>query len=333
MDRRQALRTIGAGAAAGMFAGCTGGGDGGGDGGDSLPQLDFTYSTTGITGLVMSVLLNEGFAQQNDLDLDVTTLAGVPALQRVLFAGERRLGPLPPVSIARQRVEQGTPVSLLRPWYTVHVSCVVREGLDINGVGDLRDVTIGSLPRGSSTYGVFSLIVAEEGYSIDDFTIQGTSQSAVFGLMQEGELDAGLIGDPFVSKLLTQGGYEELFHFGEKWRELTGASFALLEVFGYDDVINEKPDEIGKLNQALSDSMAYIQDNPDEVFDTHGSTLFNIQDSETLELAKERIVPTLTTEFSQELRDGSRFLVEKSIEHGLLSGAPPEDFWKNGTDL
>lgn len=305
-----------------------------GDAGGSGPADDRPIQFAGPQGAAMTLptrlIRDEGFAAERGLDLELE-LMPPPAIQQAIAAEEVESGTFPVVSGARL-TNQGRDVRLLGPVCESFNSIVVREDAGVEDLEDLRDVTLGSMPRTSAPWTHFAVLAALEGHDPDDFDTRFGPPATLFGAMRQGDLDAMIGVEPFSSRLLATGDFEEPYAFTDRWEERTGNRMPLVEVATYQGTIDEKPDAVLGLMGAMFDAGARIDDDPRAVIENYGDDLGLETDAE-FDLVEERIGHIYPGEFDAELRESGAAVVARANEEGLVDGDPSETMFRRPDEL
>jgi ABC-type nitrate/sulfonate/bicarbonate transport system substrate-binding protein len=347
--RRRLLRTTAGLAVGGLLAGCAGSGDrsgttateteteteAGGAGTETeaapttattadaeAPAVTFGTPKAAAAGVSPRVVRDQGYPDGQAFDLSLE-LGAPPALFTKLQGKALESSTFPVISGARL-ANQGGAIRLLQPVARSFNSIVVRADAGISDVTELQEVTLGSMPRKTAPFTHFALLLSLEGLSHEDYDFQFGPPPVLFGQMKNGDLDAMIGVEPFSTRLLSTGDYEEFFVFNERWKATQGADMPLVEAATYRSSIEEKPAAFRALTEGLREAGQYIAANPEAVFDRYADVL-GLQTDEQARLARERIADIYPTEFSTELRESGKEVVRLAAEEGLLSAEPPVD--------
>lgn len=338
VGRRRFLATSGATVAFGL-AGCTGGdgGDGGSDPTDAptdtptpkptttaqneLETLNFATAEAGSLSPIFKLIAEDGIAENHGFELEMSWMGPGDAISAMINQ-QVESSFIPPTTAARMNLKDKD-IRAMRPLHIIHEAGVVPTDSDAEEIADLKGLKLGSLSRVSSLYTFFAVMAEMQGNDLDDFDFRIGGSSVLYGLMQKGDLDATLHFEPFVTRLISQDGFRELFHYNDVWKELTGNSILGSSIGAYQSKIDEKPKAFKGLSAAVDEAAQYIHDNPSEVFKRFQDNL-GLEDSQ-LELAQERMVWLYPTEFDEGLQDGAKEMLQKMYELGQLDGEPPVD--------
>lgn len=283
------------------------------------PTITAAAVATGATTPVSRVIEDQGFDEAQSVDLQNNYMEVDSAINAILNK-QADIG-YPSQIVSARLNSEGSEIRLFGALLESHLGCVVNSSTGVESVGDLRDVTLGSLPQSSSTYQVFRMIVDMEGYDIDEFDVRVGSPGSMFGLTQQGELDGLLLFDPFLTRLIATGDFHEVFSYSDKWQEHTGHRIPHVENGTYQSVIDGKPEALTGYVEAFYDAGEYIEANLAEVIDQYGDVI-GVSTSQQKELFAERIEGKYQTEFDEGLREGSTSFVTKAVELGMLESEP-----------
>lgn len=327
VNRRQLLRATTGIAISGVLAGCTGN-YGSGDGTetatptDATTKLEFGAPKRAAAGVSPRVVSNQGFAAERNVDLTLE-LAAPPQLFTRLQGKKIESSTFPVISGARL-ANQNRAIRLFQPVARSFNSIIARKGQGLSNVEDLKDVTLGSMPKKTAPYTHFALLLSLKGFDVENFEFQFGPPPVLFGQMKKGELDAIIGVEPFSTRLLATGNYTEFFVFNRIWNELKGSDMPLVEGATYQSSLDEKPDAFAGFGQALVEAGKYISNNERDVFERYADEL-GLQNDEQIRLAVDRIAPIYPTTFSTELRKSGKEVVRLAAEHGLIGTKPPID--------
>ena len=335
--RRNVLETTAA-IGGGTLAGCLGEGNDegengadadGGDGAEAQP-IQFAGPQGAAITIPTRLVRDEGFAAGRGLDLELEMMPA-PSIQQAIAAEEVESGTFPVIAGARLANEERD-VRLVGPVCQSFNSIVVREDAGVDDLEDLQDVTLGSMPRTSAPWTHFAVLATLEGHDPDDFDTRFGPPATLFGAIQQGDLDAMIGVEPFSSRLLATDDFEEPYVFTDRWEELTGTRMPLVEVATYQGTIDEKPEAVRGLTEAMFDAGAHVSENPRQVIEGYAEELGLETDAES-DLVEERIGDIYPDEFDEELRESGAEIVSRANEEGLVDGDPAETLFRRPDEL
>jgi ABC-type nitrate/sulfonate/bicarbonate transport system substrate-binding protein len=329
IDRRQALKTMAGLAVAGSLTGCAGGSDGSAsstatDTSTAAAPTPITFGTpnAAAAGVSPRVLRDRGLVSDDEVDLTLE-LGPPPELFTKLQGQAIESSTFPVISGARL-ANQGGDVRLLQPVARSFNSIIARTGTDLSSVEDLREATLGSMPKNTAPFTHFALLLALEGMDHENFQFQFGPPPVLFGQMKKGEIDAMIGVEPFSTRLLATGEYREFFVFNDRWNDLRGTDMPLVEAATYQSTIDTKRAAFETFLQGLLDAGRAIRDDTRAVFERYTDVL-GLQSDEQIDLAVERISPIYPTEFATDLRESGKEVVQLAAEEGLIESEPNVD--------
>lgn len=275
-------------------------------------------------GLLSEVIKENRLDERNGIRLDVKYFDPAATEQAVVL---RRVdaGIFPVVSAARVNL-MGTKIRLFAPALINHNSVVLQKGSTATRLADLKGKRIGTLDRISMTYTSLATIAKMQGLDLEkDFKLTLSPPPVLMALFSRGELDALVIYEPLVTRLLSEG-YREMMRLDGFWREQTGEPMVALGIGAYQDWIASHPTAARKLFKTIVDAMASIQMNPKGVAQGHRQSLM-IENDQQLARLTERIPQLYTDRWDATLIANMRSLLKKNVELGLLQSMPKDEIF------
>lgn len=301
---------------------------------DAEERENLAIQFAGPQGAAMTIptrlIRDEGFAEDHGLDLDLEMMPP-PAIQQAIAAEEIEAGTFPVIPGARL-ANEGRNVRLLSPVCHSFNSIIVHEDTDVDDLEDLQNVTLGSMPRTSAPWTHFALLASMEGFDPDDYDYRTGPPATLFGAIQQGDIEAMIGVEPFSSRLLATGEFEEPYVFTARWEELTGYRMPLVEVATYQATIDEKPEAVRALMASMFDAGAHISENPRGVIEEYADEL-GLETETEIDLVEERIGHIYPGEFDEELRNSGAEVVSRASEEGLVDGDPSETLFVRFDEL
>jgi ABC-type nitrate/sulfonate/bicarbonate transport system substrate-binding protein len=297
---------------------------------DSSVSIQFSGPQGAAMTLPTRLIRDEGFAANRGLDLTLE-LQPPPAIQQAIFAQEVESGTFPVMAGARA-INEGRNVRLLGPVCRSFNSIVVRSDAGIGNIEELRNATLGSMPRSSAPWTHWAVLVNMEGLDHESYEYRFSPPAALFGAIQQGDLDAIIGVEPFTTRLLETGDFEEIYVFNDRWEELTGRSMPLVEVATYQETIDEKPAAVKRLMNAMFDAGEHIGENSRPVIEQYEEEL-GLETESQFDLVEDRIGHIYPDGFDEELRASGVEVVEKAAEFGLIDADPAETMFVDPREL
>jgi ABC-type nitrate/sulfonate/bicarbonate transport system substrate-binding protein len=301
--------------------GC-GGGDG--DGASSAaaagcgeltePQPLKLGAIPGSQDLVTFVMQEQGFAAKHNLELEINSFQNPSALHAAI--GQQTVdvgfGGLTAMAVAR---EQGRGTMIFDILTSPSNVIVTRADSDLQTLSDLRGRKLGSFGgRSSATFAIAS-IVAKEKYGIaslgDDVDVIEGPDAAVLGLLDEGNVDAALIGTTATVQALLSGKYRVLSDISEDYQAQFGKLPGHVTVATNDEYANSHCGVLNAFSAALDDTVAFIQTDPNVWADY--AKKIELADPRAPATLHERVATRYIAEWNQEQADAEAALIEQLV--------------------
>ncbi|OGO50951.1 MAG: hypothetical protein A2148_02335 [Chloroflexi bacterium RBG_16_68_14] len=138
--------------------------------------------------------------------------------------------------------------------------------------GDLRGKTIGVGSLGDMST-LETRYLLQQGYGLDvslgggDVTISESPAESLPTLLEDGDIDAAVLGSLGAFRLLEDERFRVLSQVTAEVQELTGAPVMSSILVTYPEVAEQKGDALGELNRMLAESVTYFKANQDQVIE------------------------------------------------------------------
>jgi ABC-type nitrate/sulfonate/bicarbonate transport system substrate-binding protein len=275
-------------------------------------------------GLLSEVIKEKKLDERNGLLLDVKYFDPAATEQAVVLR-RADAGIFPVVSAARVNLI-GEKIRLFAPALINHNSVVLQKGSTATRLADLKGKRIGTLDRISMTYTSLATIAKMQGLDLErDFKLTLSPPPVLMGLFSRGELDALVIYEPLVTRLVSEG-HREMMRLNPFWREQTGESMVALAIGAHEDWIASHPGAARKLFRTVIDAMNLIQANPKSIAEEHRQSLM-IQTDQQLARLTERIGQLYAARWDPALIANMNSLLKKNVELGLLKAMPKDEIF------
>jgi len=275
-------------------------------------------------GLLSEVIKENRLDERNGIRLDVKYFDPAATEQAVVLR-RADAGIFPVVSAARVNLI-GTKIRLFAPALINHNSVVLQKGSAATRLADLKGKRIGTLDRISMTYTSLATIAKMQGLDLEkDFKLTLSPPPVLMALFGRGELDALVIYEPLVTRLVSEG-YREMMRLDGFWREQTGEPMVALAIGAHQDWIASHPAAARKVFQTIVDAMAFIRANPKGIAQGHRQSLM-IEDDKQLARLTERIPQLYSVKWDGTLIASMSSLLKKNVELGLLEAMPKDEIF------
>ena len=181
----------------------------------------FAYLRLGWAGCEATDVL--GLLSARGWNVEWNRIDQISALANAFAAGQADIIDMS-VVIAAQMHEQGVPLKIFSAAVGTLGAILVRPGLGITSVPDLRGQRVGGIPGGTTTQDINAMV--RRLYNFDLFTdtqfIQASTPPDAVNLLINGNVDALLMWEPTVSRLTNAGQAEILVTQQELWKQVSG---------------------------------------------------------------------------------------------------------------
>ncbi|MEU3019918.1 ABC transporter substrate-binding protein [Nocardiopsis sp. NPDC007018] len=218
---------------------------------------------TAVAPLYLGV--EQGFFEERGLDVTIETGGGGATTVPRVVSGELdfAFGNVASLIIAR---EQGLPLTVVANGMTTtgdaatdYSALVVGADSDVTSAADLDGATVAidNLNNIGDTSVRNSVRVA--GGDPADLDFIELAFPDMPGALDNGQVDAAWVVEPFLTIALEQGATEIAGNFVDLHPELSIATY-----FTSDDLIGSDPDTVDAFTEAMNESLAFASDNPEE---------------------------------------------------------------------
>jgi NitT/TauT family transport system substrate-binding protein len=273
-------------------------------------------------GLLSEIIKEKKVDERNGLLLEVKYFDPAATEQAVIL---RRVdaGIFPVISAARVNLV-GEKIRLFAPALINHNSVVLQKGSTATRLADLKGKRIGTLDRISMTYTSLATIAKMQGLDLEqDFKLTVSPPPVLMGLFSRGDLDALVIYEPLVTRLVSEG-HREMMRLNPFWREQTGEPMVALAIGAHEDWIASHPTAARKLFRTVVDAMTLIRADPKSIAEEHRQSLM-IQTDEQLTRLAERLGQLYAGRWDPPLIANMKSLLQKNVELGLLKAMPKDE--------
>ena len=145
--------------------------------------------------------------------------------------------------------------------------------------------------------------------------------------LDQREVDAAFFFEPIASKKIATGKYREILEVQKLWRESTGKTFPYLVFAAYEDWLQTHQSIAKKYRKSYLEAANLIVKNPDILDKYKGFIKENlgIETDEEFKVLKQRFPKTLVTEWNQGVINDMKYILEKTVEFGILSEIPKKE--------
>ncbi len=275
-------------------------------------------------GLLSEVIKKNHLDERNGVALEIRYFDPAATEQAVVLR-RADAGIFPVISAARVNLI-GERIRLFAPALINHSSVMLQKGTTASRLADLKGKRIGTLDRISMTYTSLATIAKMQGIDPEqDFKLTLAPPPVLMGLFGRRELDALVIYEPLVTRLVSDG-HQEMMRLDDAWRKETGEPMVALAIGAHEDWIKAHPDAARRVFQTVTEAIAAIQKSPKAVVEENREFLGVTTDQQLARLA-ERMPRLYPTRWDGALVKNMELLLKKNVDLGLLKGMPKDEIF------
>lgn len=334
-NRRQFIKSVGATATVGL-AGCLGGdGDGAANGspdstpGQSLTSVDLPLPEGTIYYPVYEAAVDAGVFTDVGLDVDTRYLP-FDALTQTVTSGEV------PTTIPSMIPYMGFHVDgqdLVTYGWEGNLQSInalyVHADSEYESIEDLEGERLGVWTFGSSTVQAFEILIAEEtGLRMrEDFETTTAAPPALFGLFNDGEIDAIINTSGFtITMEADPDTYRSIIQLNDWWIDRTGETIPLTSWWSYADWFDDNTELAASILEGASGATAHWRENVRDVLEEYGEPA-GIESEEQFDVVEEWADEgqVYLQDTTQSYIDSVWELLELMVEFDFLEEVPEQE--------
>jgi ABC-type nitrate/sulfonate/bicarbonate transport system substrate-binding protein len=252
-----------------------------------LPTVEVGLPQDGLFGLGGQYILDKGLDRKHGFAMK-PRWAGVPEIQRLLAIKAIHVGLMTPEAGLRARVA-GTPITLIQPYQVPHMHVLVHKNSPYKQVSELKGKSIALTPELTGLYNLFDFMMRKSGYNIEkDFQLKKLGAPGIIAVLERGDVEAGIIWEAHVSRLLTSGKYRViLIYRDELAKHLHTKVLPAIWLGGLDAWVETNKDMVSKLRASWTDAYRGVQ-HDEAHFRKYAKQFFGLEKPEELNLAWDR---------------------------------------------
>ncbi|MBC6461053.1 ABC transporter substrate-binding protein [Actinomadura sp. HBU206391] len=268
----------------------------------------------GAQDLITFVMEQQGFAEKHKLKLDIKKFQNPSALHTAI--GEKVVdvgfGGLTAMAVARANRRGAVIFNILTGPSNI---VFAPKNSSLQSFGDLKGHKLGAFGgRGSATFGIQS-VVAKEVYGIDnmgkEMDVLDAPDSALMGLLDQGKVDAALLGTTATVQALLSGKYKVLSDMSADYEKKFGRPPGHVTVASNDGYAAKNCEVLRAFSGALADSLKFIQGD-EKVWGTYAQQI-KITDPRAAQMLKDRVGSRYITKWDQAQVDAETQLIQRLI--------------------
>jgi len=249
-----------------------------------LPTIEVGLPDDGLFGLGGQYILDKGLDKKNGFVMK-PRWAGVPEIQRLLGIKALSVGLMTPEAGLRANVND-VPIRLLQPYQTSHMYVLVRKDAPYNSVEDLKGKPVALTSEVTTLYNLFDFMMRKRGVTIEkDFQLKKMGAPAIVAVLERGDVEAGLLWEAHVSRLLTGGKYKTILGFRDELSRLLNVKvMPVIWLAGLEPWVKENGALLPRLRAAWTEAYKGLQG--DEAhFKKYAKQFFGLEKPEEISAA------------------------------------------------
>lgn len=318
MKRREFLETL-----AGVSAGAIG---------STLPSIARAaptklrfVSTTGAVGLETQVIARHRLAKKHGLSLDVNFMNPASA-ERMVLLGQADAGPFAIISAAGVDAK-GQDLVCFGPLLYMHSYMLVWKDAPYHRLADLKGKRISLLNKFSGAYRGMQLIASWHGLNLEhDFKLITAPPPAIMNFLQRKQVDAIVIHEPLVSKLLATGKFRILLGMNDEWKKRMKTDWLFLAVTGHRKWLDRNPATARRLVSTIVESCQQIKHDPELI--AKEADFLGLKTKAEIDLAVERMPRIFPTAWDEATISSAMEGVRDAVKLKQISGMPSFKFMR-----
>ena len=269
----------------------------------------------GAQDLVTAAIKEQGIDKKYNLDLDIKSFLNPPASATALTqrAVDIGFGGTTSMAVARS---QGSDVILFGALASPSNGVFVPKDSKIKNIGDLKGKRLGSFSaNNSATFAVLSAI-ANKSFGIPKLedavaSLNVAPDAAVLGLMDQGELDAVLLGSTATVVTQLTGKYKQIGDLSTEYIKAMGTVPVHLTLATTETYAADHCSELVAFSNAMRDGVKYVQSDG-KAWVNYAATL-KLTDPKAPKALQALLGENFRTDWDQKTVDGEVAMIESLI--------------------
>ena len=225
-----------------------------------LPTIEVGLPNDGLFGLGGQYILDKGLDKKNGFAMK-PRWAGVPEIQQLLGIKAISVGLMTPEAGLRANLRD-IPIRFIQPYQTSHMFVLVRKDAPYNSVEELKGKPVALTPEITTLYNLFDFMMRKRGLNIEkDFQLKKLlAPPPIIAVLEKGDVEAGLIWEAHVSRLLAGGKYKTILGFRDELSRLLNTKIhPVIWLAALEPWVKESPALVTKLRAAWTEAYRGVQ--------------------------------------------------------------------------
>lgn len=292
----------------GCFTGCT----------KKAEKISLGYVSTGLTGLAVQVMKDLKIPEKYGIEFEYQGFLDPSSMNDAFVLGKFNVNLAAGVNVIALARSKGYNVQYFFPTLVNSVSLIVKKDSPYNSLSDLKGEKVGwyGLPSGGGT--AFYVLAKKKGINLlKDYQLIQSKPPALLPLLEKGDLDAIIIFEPFVSRMLATGNYRVILGpFYQEWEKKTGFKMEMAGFAAKDEWINQNLAVVKKIIKVWKETADYIKKHPKEVLEKYPDYT-NLKTPQEIEIGVKNIPPIYTDEWGT-LEQSIQLMLDMLVKDSVL---------------
>jgi ABC-type nitrate/sulfonate/bicarbonate transport system substrate-binding protein len=252
-----------------------------------LPTVEVGLPQDGLFGLGGQYILDKGLDRKHGFVMK-PRWAGVPEILRLLGVQALSVGLMTPEAALRANVS-AVPIRLIQPYQTPHMHVLVAKDSPYKRIDDLKGRAVALTPEVTTLYNLFDFMMRRKGINIEkEFQLKKLGGPGIMAVLERGEVEAGILWEAHVSRLITSGRYRAIMGFRDELGKLLDAKvLPVIWLGALEPWVKANPHLVAGLRGAWTEAYRGVQQ--DEAhFRKHARQFFGLEKPEELAPAWQR---------------------------------------------
>ncbi|MDO4732012.1 MAG: aliphatic sulfonate ABC transporter substrate-binding protein [Bacillota bacterium] len=302
-----------------LFSGC-----GSTESGEEELRIAYFPNITHCQALVMKEQGTLEAELGEDCSLSWTAFNAGPAEVEAMFAGEIDLGFIGPVPAISANVRSQGDFVIIAGACNGGAALVIRNEVDFSSVSDLSGKVVAIPQLGNTQHLSLLNLLAENGLSPvsegGDVEVVAASNADILNMMDQGNIDAALVPEPWASSILAQTDSRLALEYDKIWMD---GDYSTAAVIVSKDFLEESPEIVSRFLKVHEATTQFIQENTDAAAEMANRQI----EAETGKLIEESILQSaferlrITDEIPEESLEA---FAQLSYDEGFITALPGE---------
>lgn len=226
--------------------------------------LKFAFGALPIGAFPVQVMKEKGLEKKYDFDIKVTVYPTVQGFYAGAQAKAFQVGILGWASVCAFDYHGGDWVNVYSGIYTTD-QILVRPGSPLKTFADLKGKKVGLFGGPNSQTAINFRIIGLTRFGFDpaqEMKLVYGAPALTAGLLQKGEIDAAVLLEPFVTKLLIPGKVRILAGIDNLYREKTGDHLMQLSIGVLGDFARRHPEGLRRFIKVYEETARQVRTDP-----------------------------------------------------------------------